>query len=355
MTKVMLSLGMLSTLIASNSWAEEINTEEVAGLDNLYLTQSDEEAIDRLIVRTNSFLNKRALQDSGSTAMNPGDVVFNPTDGSPTDPYNPDPVDTPIGTDLPTYDPGMEFPYGGTTSKRGVTDKIALEVLYQTLEFYGVKHQLSKTGTIITFKILKSESGYFSNLTKLDIAYALREFSGYLAAQLCNEVNYQNVYAMFTQVPKEEIGLRFKYDMAWALFGNALPKEPNNIMKLGTRWAALERILSNSKILTSDSGAVEMDAEGAPKVSAMKSWMISIKDIVGVLVGLNKLMCFVDVRPNPKEELKKRVVVKKILEMERDMLARYKDIAVGEIVKQARQEGQSAQLDALKEDVKNRQ
>lgn len=261
----------------------------------------------------------------------PTDSSIDPRTGSPLDPNFPiDPIDQP-------YDPINNYGYYPfpISTRNGSGERVAMEVLFQTLSYYGVAHIAEKKGTQIEFKILKSRYGYWTNLTKLDVSYAVREFSRYLTAHLCGQSTMANFYQAFAQVPMEEIGLRFKYDFAWALLGNSLPKEPNELLTLNTRWKALQQILS------SPSTAQTMKADGRE----LKAWATSISDVVQILTRLNRLMCYVDIRPNPRDEIKKRIVINKFLEMDRQLNEHYQEYK--DILDAAQKTGRAAQIQSV--------
>jgi hypothetical protein len=276
-----------------------------------------------------------AIAPSTTTSKAIDDVTnpnIDPRTGNPIDTDFPvDPIDQP-------YDPVNNYGYltYGVSTRNGSAERLALEVLFQTLSYYGVAHIAEKKGAQIEFKILKSKFGYWNNLTKLDIAFAIREFSRYITAHLCGMTTMENFYRAFAQVPIEEIGLRFKYDFAWALMGNSLPKEPNQMMMISTKWKALQQILTASA--TFQSSKIE--------AKELKTWATSISDVVNILGRLNKLMCYVDIRPNPRDEIRKRIVVTKFLEMERRLNEHYSDYK--EIIDAAQKSGRTSQLNALR-------
>jgi hypothetical protein len=213
---------------------------------------------------------------------------------------------------------------------------MAMEALYQTLNFYGVKHYLERTPASVDFKIIESKSGFFTKLNRLDVAFGLREFSRFFAAHLCNDPSMDNFYKALSQVPTEEIGLRFKYDMAWALMGNLLPRQPNSAYVVGTRWAALGKIINGSKTFGASTN------EG----KELQRWGGIITDVIGLLSGLNSLMCFVDIRPKAKEEIRKRIVVTKLLDMERDLNSHYGPLK--QLIDDAAKIGAAEQLDYIR-------
>jgi len=312
---------------------------------NDLMKADEEQAIDELVIGADTLFRSKVDRMPGIAfgTIN-GDDVINPTIpggglGGGTDPWEPLPQDplTPGDGTIPGWDDSL-MPGLGFSQKNGGAEWVALEVLFQTLNFYGVVHYVEKNGSVINFKIMQSKSGYFKDLNKLDVAYAVREFGRYLKAALCNNPSMENFYRMFAQVPPEEIGLRFKYDMAWALLGNALPKDPNEIMKLSTRWQTLNQVLNSTSFSKSEDPA---------QAKEYRSWVSYMSDIVKMLSGLNKLTCLVDVRPIPREELKKRFVISKMLEFGKRMNERYAPFK--EILDQAKKEGQQAQIASLRQ------
>lgn len=303
---------------------------------NLSLTEQEEQRLDDFMLRVDEIWKARA--ESNRNAFDPESArqrflgnVIQPLADDVNFPQ--DPVDDQY---IPTDD---YFPFPMST-KNGASEKLAIEVLFQTLNFYGVSHVVEKKGTQVNFQVIQSKYGYFTNLTKLDVAYAIREFARFFTAYLCGQANMQNFYKAFAQVPAEEIGLRFKYDMAWALLGNSLPKEPNQVQSLGTKWKALQQILATTSALKTGESASAQGKE-------LRSWAGAISDVVNILGRLNKLMCFVDIRPNPKDELKKRVVVGKILEMEKKVNERYNQYK--DLLDQVQKEAKAAQLNAVRQ------
>jgi hypothetical protein len=267
-----------------------------------------------------------------------------PDETTSPDPYNSDPQNGPL-------DSGYSDPYGyGTdgsliTRKNGGAELIAMKVFLETLKFYGVTHYLNKVGARVDFKILKSKNGYFANLTKLDVAYAIREFGRYLSAYMCGNATMENFYIMFSQIA--EVGLRFKYDMAWALLGNSLPKEPNAVYKLNTRWSAFNKIIRNSQILRNGSsgGSDDGSIPGGLKPAA-SSWVTDMADAVSIMTQLGGLVCMTDFRPVPRVEIKKRVVVKKFLTIQADLLKEYG--GVKELMDAMEKQGAAEQIQSLR-------
>lgn len=293
------------------------------------LTASEREKLDQIIGNFHAL----SVQEETKTAKR----LAGPDDTTIPDPFPSDPTN-PGGLD-PNFDWGNLDPTGSlVTRKNGSSERLAAYVMLQTLNFYGVKHYYKKDGARTDFKIVSSKNGYFMSLTKLDIAYAIREFGRYITAHLCGQATPENFYRLFSQIP--EVGLRFKYDMAWALLGNNLPKEPNQIMKMGSRWSTMSKIINGTSALRTGGG----DLSGTK--SDVQTWSNNIKDIVNVMTQLNGLMCYVDLRPIPREEIKKRIVIKKFLQMEVELnneYAKYKDI-----IDQANRQAVKDQLNTLR-------
>jgi hypothetical protein len=221
--------------------------------------------------------------------------------------------------------------------RQGSSFIIAMEVLYQTLQFYGVDHVLEKKGSVIDFRIIESKRGYFRDLDRIQVAFALQEFSNYLNAHMCNQPTVENFYRIFSQVPAEEIGLRFKYDMAWALLGNYLPRQPNAAFALGARWTALGSILGNSSTIR---GQVEDEKE-------LASWTNMLSDAVNVVQHLSRLMCYVDIRPKPKEEIKKRITINNLLQLSARMFESYDRFSP--LIDEATAQGQTQQWERFQD------
>jgi len=324
------ALGADSTVQPQESKQQQqsiFSEDEEAKLDKFLLKMDDH------FEKLNS-IRRTSEKDSVYSLGNPDPVITPafPDDGFPTSP-----TDQPID-----YGGDGYFPFPTFQRRNGAAEGVAMVALYETLNFYGVVHVLEKKGTRIEFTVLKSKNNYFNNLTKLDVAFAIREFARYLTAMLCGQGTMDNYYQVISQVPPEELGVRFKYDMAWALMGNTLPKEPNEIFKAGARWSALQQVLS--------SGSVSKDGTGTQS-KELHSWLSSVGDIMGALQRLNKLMCYVDVRPDPKEELKKRVVVTKFLDMDRKLTENYNQLKpyVDEALKQQR----ASQISTLRQPTTN--
>jgi len=245
--------------------------------------------------------------------MQAPDVIVKPGDGEDNG-YGGNPSDEPSSggsyTDIDTSE--LDLPFSGRRS--GAAELIALETLYQTLMFYGVIHVVERQGNKKSFKIVQSRSGYFINLTALDVAFAIRAFSQYIVALLCNEPTQENFSKLLSQFKPEEIGLRFKYDMAWALLGNYLPKDANDIFKMGTKWKTITQIFATTQSIRS------MDPASA---SHFRTWVAGLGDVMNMVVRLNRIMCFVDVRPDPREEIKKRILVKNLLTIDKGLGDRY--------------------------------
>jgi len=296
------------------------------------LTAHEEDVLSNFAEFLGRTFQERMLRDSSSAAgtqrgaslLSGADEIVTPDSGD--DAFG-DPSDDP-------FDAGSIF----ISRKSGAADRIAYEVLYQTLMFYGVVHFIEKSPTgRYSFKIVESKSGYFRDLSTLDVAFAVREFSRYLVALLCGEPTQENFYKLFAQVPLEEIGFRFKYDMAWALLGNQLPRQPNQIFELGGKWEALSKILSSTK---------SMDQLDADTKQEFQLWWRSLSDVINLLVKLNKLTCYINAHPNPREELKKRKVIRDLLKLELEFLARNE--RGKELLEQAKLKGAENQIADLR-------
>jgi len=311
----MKTIGVYAALCAALS---VVSTSEIFAAG---LSQDDEASIERALEAYAEFIEKR--QSLAIDAAKESDP-FGPPNSR--DPFPEEPIRRPNFNDISNLVPA---------ARHGASFIVALEVLYQTLNFYGVKHHLERSGNNIQFKIIESKRGYFQHLDRISVTFALQEFSRYLNAHMCNTPTVENYYRVFSQVPAEEIGLRFKFDMAWALLGNHLPREPNKAFTIGTRWAALGNILNNSTTLRS-----QVDDK-----DELNRWANMITDIINVLQHLNRLMCFIDVRPKPKDEIVKRIVINKILGFDRDLSGsdRYPDL-----VDEAKQEGERLAIERIR-------
>lgn len=299
--------------------------------------------LDMLIGYTDRYIESRSMHDAIESS---GGHLSNLIDPSSPDPrrdiddlFGDNPVNRPISLGTNSY-----FPLPSTNLNRGATYLIALETLYQTLQFYGVKHVVERTDFGVEFKVIESPNGVFKKLNKIDVAYALREFSRFLTAHFCNDPSPQNIYRAFSQVAPEEIGMRFKYWMAFALLGNTLPRQPNEILKVGTRWASLSRILNGTRSLG-------MGSAGSPfqpnESRELLRWIGVMGDVSNLLTQFSGLMCYVDIRPNPKEEIMLRSVVKSLIKMQVDFENRYGPLQ--ELLNQAEREGLNLQIKTLRE------
>ncbi len=220
--------------------------------------------------------------------------------------FPPSPISRPL---VPT----SRSPYPGFIPTHGAAYLVAMEVLYQTLEYYGVRHYFGKKGSRVEFEVISSKDGYFGSLDSAQIAFALREFSRYLTSHTCNDPSMENFAKMFSQIPLEELGLRFKFDMAWALMGNYLPKEANSIYRMSQKWSIINQAASGQRSLPSQDG------------QSLSQYLTYINDAINFIQAMNRSHCFVDVRVNPREEILKRVTVKKFLNLERSLFERYSE------------------------------
>lgn len=330
---IFLGLSITFRLHASSNLTDQIDLKQLSAMD--------EESVDELNLDFAKYYHERQQHPSKTTmAEEQSGLRMNllgEDDPSPEDLdkfFQNDPSNKPI-----QYDGSFSFPFpiGGTSSSRGAAYIIAQEVLFQTLEFYGVVPLIRVVDSKLEFKILESKSGYFRNLSKLQVAYALREFARFLNAHLCNDASQENFYkAIIVQVPIEQIGLRFKNDMTWALLENPLPRDPNSSLVLGRKWAALGKLVGGSTLIQNQT----------EKKSDVKEILDRLTDIVGLMQNLNKIMCFVDIMPKAKEELRKRLVNKALLDLIRKMEDRAD--ALEELYKQASDEGVDQMLESIR-------
>lgn len=309
------------------------------------LTEAQDKALSIFAEELDRRLTKRKIADASGFGP---DVIITPGgSGTGEDGFGGDPTDG--TTPYPDIDTtGIDLPF--VTRKSGAAELIALETLYQTLMFYGVVHIVDRKGSRKEFRIIESRSGYFKNLSTLDLAFAIREFSRYLVALMCNDPSQANFDRLISQTNIEEIGLRFKYDMAWTLFGNFLPREPNDMYKLGTRWKALTQILQSTRALNipSSDEAGSSGKDSSIVLGELRSWASSLGDVVNVIQRLNKMMCFVNIRPDPREEMKKRRGINFLAELDKRITDRYADLK--DLVDQVILEGKKAQIKSIKEE-----
>jgi len=309
--------------------------------DDQNLSRVDLEMIDQINLDFAHYYQKRQRQEIESelNQTSKEDVRMNlmgdeePTPEDIDKYFQNDPSNKPI-----QYDGSFSFPFPSAgSSTRGAAYIIAQEVLFQTLQFYGVVPLIRVVDSKLEFKILESKSGYFKNLSKLQVAYALREFARFLNAHLCSDASQENFYkAIIIQVPIEQIGIRFKNDMTWALLENPLPRDPNSSFLLGRKWSALGKLLGSSTVVR----------EQAEKKSDIEEVLSRLTDIVGLIQGLDRIMCFVDIIPKAKVELRKRLVNKALL----DLIRKMEDRADGleELYRQAAEEGVDEMLESVR-------
>lgn len=203
--------------------------------------------------------------------------------------------------------PTGSSPYPGFIPSNGSAYLLAIDVLFHTLEFYGVGFYFEKTGNAVNFQVISSKDGYFRDLDASTIAFALREFSKYLVAHMCGDPSIQNFYKITTQIPMEKIGMRFKNMMAWALLGNYLPREPNGTIQVGQKWSTIAQVLNSQRSMPPE------------QTSELRKYIQTISDVVNFLTTFNRTYCFVDIRIKPREEIMNRIVVKKFLNLARDI------------------------------------
>lgn len=310
----------LAVVLSNQSKAEDLNTEIDATLIEMQRVFSE---VESLKGRSISEQNEVVYGMAQSTEPTRDDL----DDFFPDDKNN-----QPIKVDRGGYIGGGLI----GSSQRGSALLVSMIVLKQTLDYFGVVHYLDQQGSKIGFVVVESKKNYFKNVDRSSVYFALKEFSRYLTAHLCNNPTPENFYRAFAQVPIEEIGFRFKFDMAWALLGNSLPREPNGIYELGKKWKALGSVLAGADTLYKGENV---------KGQELKSWGIVMNDIVGIVTQLNKLMCLVDIRPKPREELIKRISVKTLLNAERDFIA--ENDKIRELYLQFEEEQEEEQLGSL--------
>lgn len=291
------------------------NLNEVAD----FSVDIESQRLSSFALKVHHYLEQRKL---GAGIVEADDVIV----ADPSDPFGDSASDDPIDyeSSLPSFG-----------KKSGAADIIALEVLFQTLNYYGVKHSIQKRGSSYAFKLTSSKHPGFNDLTNAEVAFAIRTFSKFLLAHLCGDGSQDNVYRVFSQIKPEAIGLRFMNDMTFALLGNELPKQPNEVYALGTKWKAIMDIL-NSLSWSKDA------QKDSPE---LKSWLIGMSDIVNALQKINRLVCYIDIRPKPREELKKRIVNTRLLTLKTRFAERYPDQK--EILDAAKKAGTQSILEEL--------
>lgn len=302
------------------------------------ISEKEEMQLSRFIEILDSQLTEISMADAEGMQpriLSGPDDLITPT--SPEDGFPDGPSDG--GLPIPDIDTGgLDLPY--LSRKSGAANIIAAKTLLQTLLFYGVVHVVETNGSRKTFKVIQSRSGYFKDLTTIDVAFAMQTFSNYIVALLCNDPHIYNMHRLLTQLKDAEIGLRFKYDMAWALLGNYLPREANDIYRLGTQWRTFSRVAESTS---------KMPGVSRESASSLKQWFSTLSQIIGIANNLSKLTCFVDVRPDPREELIKRQVIESLLEMQKETREAYEDI--GEVVDLLEKETREAQLTELRRET----
>ncbi|TVQ80492.1 MAG: hypothetical protein EA369_02510 [Bradymonadales bacterium] len=275
-----------------------------------------------------NYATYKSFRDALSAAEREAFRNNDPFDPTNRTPHSQNPIRRPGFNDI-----GSRVPI----PRQGAAFIVALEVLYQTLNYYGVEHIVERRGNTIDFQVVHSSKGHFNSLDRLQVTYALQEFSRFFTAYMCNAPTIENFYHAFSQIPIEEIGLRFKFDMAWALLGNLLPTEPRAIFAVGSRWAALGQLLGGSSTIT---GQVEDQRE-------LSRWLGMLTDITNLVEGLSRMVCYVDIRPDPVEEIQKRIVINRLLDLELSMFQNYESLQ--ELVDAAIAEGRAAQVQRLQD------
>lgn len=276
--------------------------------------------------------------------MGASDGTFDPWE--PATPSNPSKPGNWWDSDNPTdpVDPWAPWPFPGSsgTKTSGAANIIATKILLETLKYYGVRYSLTKNQRgDLQFKVIESKRGYYLSLTNDKIAYAVKEMSGFLVGQMCNDPSPENLYKLFVQVPPGKLGVRFMYDMAWALLENSLPKDPSKMLALNSKWKVLADVINESGPL--------LENEKLSNISRV------ITTVLNSLYKLGKLRCIVDVTPDPRYEYVKRNVVNQLLKLQREIDTRPDNIP--DVVNEAEKKGAELRTQSLKtsfaEDQKN--
>lgn len=287
------SLALLSLVGQSTLWSQEREFE-------VYFSDSD--PISEIMKDLEALFSQRAKLDEAKKSFYAQGL--RPSGDEFDDVFPPNPISRPLI-------PSSRSPYPGFIPTHGAAYLVAMEVLYQTLEYYGVKHYFGKKGSRVEFEVISSKDNYFGSLDSAQVAFALREFSRYLTSHTCNDPSIENFSKMFAQIPLEELGLRFKFDMAWALMGNYLPKEANSIYQMSQKWSVINQAATGQRSLPAQDG------------QSLSQYLTFITDAINFLQAMNRSNCFVDISIDPREEILKRVTVKKFLNLERSLFERY--------------------------------
>jgi len=322
----LLILFTISIGFTAQAWASHMETDIPEDVDGFVMDLAFHSTNRNLVFQTQKTgVSKKASLIDSTFLKGPGD------DEDPDDVYQSDPINKPI-----RYDGSLPLPLPGSSYNSGTAYIVGLEVLYQTLQYYGVTALIQSKNGRIEFEVVESRSGHFKYLNKLDVAFALMQFSRYLQALLCDDPSMENFYIAFTQVPVEEIGFRFKSEMAWALLGNLLPRDLTSNFIVGRRWSSLGKLAASL-----------INTQGSEEGRTAAAMTRSVDDLVKFMMEFNKLLCFVDIRPKPKEALRHRISVNKVLE-----LARIEDERYGlmkELIDQAKAAGEKEQLDYIRD------
>jgi hypothetical protein len=230
---------------------------------------------------------------------------------------------------------------------------IATEVLFQTLEFFKVKHvfgKLKNKPNSFGFKVIDPVEGEpFQDLDTETVVYAIKQFRKYTIGLLCNQPDPSRVLAMLN---KYNVGLRFRWEMAWALLGNDLPDAPNKYMRFGLKWRKFSLAMDgieNGSIMrvrnafggetSVDPGAGGWGMPAAPvtaggaaatggsslsKIGFIAREVVSVLRLVGdITAAILDLICVSDLSTNPKKEAETKTVVYKLLELKKKANDRY--------------------------------
>jgi hypothetical protein len=254
----------------------------------------------------------------------------------------------------PGYDP---FSQNNLQLRDDGIQIVSVEVLYQTLTYFKVKHYFGKVkkpnndnsgvfgdpnqpSYTWTFKVIDPVDGaYFSDLDTEMVLGALREFRKYVIALLCNDPNPDRMLAMMN---KYDVGTRFRWDMAWALLGNQLPESPNKYMVFGAKWrkfsAALDGIEGTSLMRLKNPSGGDVPWNPGPSVAgavqstggSMATLGFVSREIVGlirlagdIIANFLDFFCISDLSVNAKKETNKQQAIYKLLDIKKRAYDRY--------------------------------
>ncbi len=209
---------------------------------------------------------------------------------------------------------------------------LASEVLYQTLTFFKVKHVFVKLQTgAYGFRVVDPvKDANYQDLKTDQVVAAIKEFRKYVINLLCDNPDPSRVLAMMNRY---EVGIRFRWDMAWALLGNKLPEASNKYMRFGPKWEAFSAGITeverqaNSRRTTleeSSGGRSQPVATGKPSVGYLANEAVGIIRLIGDTASqILQLFCVSDLSINAKLENEKQLVVYRLLSVKSQLKGRY--------------------------------